>query len=77
MTKEVYLDISKNDPVNPNRFYYKYYQYNDPKDKFYLCKFWLPNNCTKVIDTPTQSPDINFIENLWLHLKENARKKDR
>ena len=44
MTKEVYLDIFKNKliasikkfrfidySVNPNKFYYKYYQDNDPK----------------------------------------------
>ena len=45
MTKEVYFDILKNelsasikkfdfiDPVNLNKFYYKYYQDNDPKHK--------------------------------------------
>ena len=43
MTKEVYLDVLKNElianikkfnfiePINPNKFYYKYYQDNDPK----------------------------------------------
>ena len=50
MTKEVYLDILKNeliakikkfgfiDPVNSNKFYYKYYQDNDPKHKSCLCR---------------------------------------
>ena len=45
MTKEVYLDILKNElipsikkfdfivPVNPNKFYYKYYEENYPKHK--------------------------------------------
>ena len=45
MTKKVYLNILKNeliasinkfgfiDPVNPNKFYYKYYQDNDRKHK--------------------------------------------
>ena len=87
MTKEVYLDILKNDlitsikkfgfidPVNANIFYYKYYQDNDPKHKSYLCKSWLLYNCTKVIDTLAQSPDINPIENLWVHLKKKARKR--
>ena len=49
MTKKVYLDILKTeliasnkkfafiDPVNPNKFYYKCYQDNDPKLKSYLC----------------------------------------
>ena len=51
MTKEVYLDILKNeliaslkkfgfiDPVIQNKFNYKYYQDNDPKHKSYLCRF--------------------------------------
>lgn len=87
MTKEVYLDILKNeltasikkfgfiDPVNPNKLNYKYYQDNDPKHKSYLCKSWLLYNCTKVIDTPAQSPDINPIENLWVHLKKKVGKR--
>ena len=80
MTKEGYLDILKNeliasikkigfiDSINPNKFYYKYYQDNDPKHKYYLCKYWFLYNCTKVID-------INPIENLWVHLKKKVGKK--
>ena len=67
MAKVVYLDILKDepidsikkcgfiDPVNLNKFYYKYYQDSDPKYKPYLCKSWLLYNCTKVIDTSVQS----------------------
>ena len=36
---------------------------------------WLLYNCTKVIDTPVQSPDINPIEKLWVHLKKKVRKR--
>ena len=72
MTKEVYFDILNElidsinnfgfiDPVNPNKFYYKYYQDNDPKYKSCLFKSWLLYNCTKVIvDTSAQSPDIKI-----------------
>ena len=31
-------------------------------------------NCIKVIDTNAQSPDINPIENLWVHLKKKVGK---
>ena len=32
-------------------------------------------NCTKVIDTPGQSLDINPNENLWVHLKKTLGKR--
>ena len=48
---------------------------NDPKHKSYLCKSWLLYNCTKDIDTPAQSPDINSIENFWIHLKKKVGKR--
>ena len=62
MTKDVYFDIFRNelnagikkfgfDPVNSNKFDYKYYQCNYSKHKSYLYKSWLLYNCTKVIDT--------------------------
>ena len=63
------------DPVNPNKFCYKYYQDNDPQHKSYLSNSQLLYNCTKVIDTPAQSPDIKPIENLWFHLKKNVGKR--
>ena len=63
MTKEVYLDILK-----------KWTENNDLKHKSYLCMSWLLYNCTKVIITPAQSPDINPIENLWVHIKKKVRK---
>ena len=30
-------------------------------------------HCTKVIDTSDHSPDINPIENLWVHLKKGRK----
>ena len=89
MTKEVQPSILKNeligsikkfgfiDPVNRNKFYYKCYQDNDPKHKSYLYKSQLlySYKCTKVIDTPAQSPDIKPIENLWVRLKEMEGKR--
>ena len=51
------------------------YQDNDSKHKSYLSKFWLLCNCTKVIDTSAQSPDINPVENWWVHLKKKVEKR--
>ena len=60
---------------NSNKFYYKYYQHNDPKHKSYLCMSWLQYNCTKVIDTPAQSPDINPLENMRVHRTKKIGKR--
>ena len=63
------------DPVNLNKFYYKFYQDNDRKYKSHLCRYWLLYNCTKDINTPAQSLNINPIENLWVHLKTKIGKR--
>ena len=76
LKKELIASIKKFgfiDPVNPNKFYYTYYQDNDHKHKSYLWKSCLQYNCAKVIDTPVQSPDINPFRNLWIQqIKTNG-----
>jgi hypothetical protein len=38
-----------------------------------LPKFWLKDNTVKVLEWPTQSPDLNPTEDLWAQLKKHVR----
>ena len=55
------------DPVNPNKFNYKYYQDNNPKYKSYLCRSWLLYKCPKYLYWPYRK----FVDSS----KEKGRKK--
>ena len=79
MNAYTYLDIIKYNLdqsarlMGLNKFIYQ--QDNDPKHTSRLIKKFFAKKNIKVLDWPSQLPDLNPIEHIWAYMKSQIRGK--
>ena len=79
MKKELYVEILEESllPFIQSTYpdTHKFMQDNDPKHASSYARTWMEEKGVNWWKTPSESPDLNPIENIWHELKEYIRRE--